>query len=112
MALEYAVEMTYPLPEGTSFGLLNVVTMVSCMYVFSVSLFIGGGSKFRVGGGGAAQYKNLKKWWGGIPPLSSTYAVCLSVLSLFVYCSSPRGPDVCLCVCFCLLACFICYIII
>ena len=73
----------------------------------SVSLFIGGGSKLRVGRGG----RTMKVGGGGMPPLSSTYAVCLSVLSLFVYCSSPQ-MFVCVCVCFCLLAWFICYIII
>lgn len=31
VALEYAVEMTYPLPEGTSAGLLSVVSMVSVL---------------------------------------------------------------------------------
>jgi len=29
VAFEYAVEITYPLPEGTSVGFINFVTMVS-----------------------------------------------------------------------------------
>ena len=36
VAYEYAIEMTYPLPEGTAAGLLNFVAMVSstaCLYL-------------------------------------------------------------------------------